>query len=39
MTCKKINYKFEPIMYISLPIPDKKNITLEDCIAEFSKEE
>ena len=26
-------------MYLSLPIPNKKNLTLEDCIAEFSKEE
>ena len=38
MHCGYVSHKFEPIMYLSIPVPEHR-CTLTDCILEFSKEE
>jgi ubiquitin carboxyl-terminal hydrolase 8 len=40
--CGYVSHKFEPFMYLSLPIPEEKNkkqVTLYDCLEEFNVEE
>jgi len=39
--CGYVSYKFEPFMYLSLPVPEesKKDVTLYQCLDEFYKEE
>jgi ubiquitin carboxyl-terminal hydrolase 8 len=45
MVCNHISNKFEPIMYLSLPVPEaggdnaRFDYTLIDCLTEFTKEE
>ena len=45
MVCNHNSNKFEPIMYLSLPVPDaggdntRFDYTLIDCLNEFTKEE
>ena len=40
MRCKTVSHKFEPFMYLSLPVIDlNSKISLNDCIKEFNKEE
>lgn len=40
LSCKKANRNFEPIMYFTLPIPQKKEkVSLEECLKEFSRPE
>ena len=38
MHCGYVSHKFEPIMYLSIPVSDSK-CTLSECIKEFCKEE
>ncbi|KAM3127153.1 hypothetical protein pb186bvf_020747 [Paramecium bursaria] len=37
--CKFEQFRFEPLMYLSLPIPDRQNVKLIDCIREYLKDE
>lgn len=43
LKCGLVSHKFEPFMYLSLPIPEqtkkKQKVTLVECMEEFSKEE
>jgi len=42
LTCKNCKYqsfKFEPLMYLSLPIPERDEVSLMDCLNEYLKEE
>lgn len=43
LKCNHVSHKFEPFMYLSLPLPQKSKkkakVPLLDCLAEFSKEE
>jgi ubiquitin C-terminal hydrolase len=40
MDCKHTANKFEPLMYLSVPVIDnQKEVELVDCLAEFTREE
>ena len=43
LKCGYLSHRFEPFMYLSLPIPqgvkDSETVTLTDCLKEYTKEE
>jgi ubiquitin carboxyl-terminal hydrolase 8 len=39
LQCGHSNIRFEPFMYLSLPLTDKCNLTLQDCLDEYCRVE
>jgi ubiquitin carboxyl-terminal hydrolase 8 len=39
LKCQYVSITFDAFMFLTLPIPDRKNCSLEDCLKEFTKEE
>ncbi|CAD8149615.1 unnamed protein product [Paramecium octaurelia] len=39
LSCDNYTYKFEPLMYLSVPIPESEECQLIECIKEYVKEE